>query len=94
MFPIGILCTSLNINTGQNLLLPLLTSVNTGQQVNTSYKYQELTVYFLCLPTSVCTKQIFLLGILALGNLGRHISQAQQKKKKKNRHTYERFLSM
>ncbi len=60
--------------------------MNTGLQVNTSYKYQELTVYFMCLPFLVCTKQIFLLGILALCNLGRHISQVQQKKL-----TYELF---
>lgn len=82
IFPIGIFCTSLLINTGKTFYkrLPFITIVNTGQQVNAFYKYQELTVYFSCLPFLVRTKPFLLLGIRALGNSGRHISQEQQKK--------------
>lgn len=95
MFPIGILCTSLHIN-----ITFTVTHICEHRSAGKHFLQISGTHCLLFVFTFLgCTKPIFLLGILALGNLGQHISQVQQKRKKeeekkKKRHTYEHFLSM
>jgi len=78
MFPIGILCTSF-VSTFTFTLTHICEHRSAGKHLQKSGTHCLLFVFtFLG-----CTKPIFLLGILALGNLGQQISQVQQKKKRK-----------
>lgn len=82
MFPIEILCTSLHIKHRLELTFTVTLICEHRSAGKHFLQISGTLCLLLVLTFSVCTKQIFLLGTLALGNLGRHISRVQREKKK------------